>query len=576
MKNLLILALLFLSVGLFSCGGSDKDRTQYDIYRVEVRTHLNIRDSPSKNGELLGYIYNGGFVKVIEISDGWAKIRLDNGKTGYVSSDYLVLERQYSRAQSPDSVERKDTVSNRIAATSDAGIADAKGYNTRENATSDSTAKSGPNVHFIGDSAILNDAERWMITEKLKGAGEYVFVVNTVESVPTKKIFDYAPDLLDDLSEEMDSSMSWWQRFKSWFGGDCPSANVVLLSYIKNSTLLQAECNGTSLKYLKMSQPKEYFKLQFDACANPASAIAQMGIAISKAGKEYEGRSIFIRGQINSGNIFENICEDWIVENILPRDSFWHKYVLGWIFAAPLKLADWLFALTGSYLWTLIILMVIILGLDFLGKNAAFKNSRLGMDNVGCLTKGIPLISLIVNFILWLSMLSLLIYMIPDMTTLAVMAESGYPKGAIMTAMHSFATYAVTKNWFLVTMFFVGLYLTIGLNSDYALNATLPSSIQRRLYAQNRETIKNSHIIAGQEFDADKIDKSDTPFLELFTDSMGKEDIGKTLGVAIPLSFVFNGAFLLFASLFYWTKVLRRLIKIGIGVASYRKLGLYR
>ena len=157
--------------------------------------------------------------------------------------------------------------------------------------------------------------------------------------------------------------MSWWQKFKSWFGGDSPSDHIVLISWIKGAGLLQAECNGNSLKYLKMSEPEEYFRMQADIRKNAPEAIADLGLAIDKAGTEYSERSWFIRSQINTGNIFDNICENWIVENILPRDSFWHKWVLGWSFAIPLKFANWIMTIVHSYVATLIILMVMMLGL---------------------------------------------------------------------------------------------------------------------------------------------------------------------------------------------------------------------
>lgn len=567
MKKLHILViLLLLTVGIQACGSSG-DRPERDIYRVEVRTHLNIRDSPSRRGNVIGYINNGELIEVIDVRDGWASIEFGQDGVGYVSSDYLSLVRKY----------------NNDAETSEPVQAELADDNTSQTPSSQESPKTpdespvipkGGNVYFIGDSTILSDYDKTRISDALKTADKYVFIVNTVDNVPVGSLFDYAPDLLDSLSEELDSSMNWWQRFKSWFGGDSPSSNIVLISYVKSAFLLQAECNGNSLKYLKMSRPKDYFRLQEAVSEGLPSAIAAMGLAIDSAGAEYETRSWFVRVQINTGNILENICEDWIVENILPRDSFWHKWVLGWLFALPLKFANWLFVLTGSYLMTLVTLMIVILGLYIFSTFFMFKVQRIGAEKTGCLGTSSALLTMIVNAFLWLSMLSMLIYMIPDMATLSVMSQTGYSADVVRTALHSFENHAVSKNWFLVTMFLVGLFLSLGLNAGYALNATLPSRIQKRIFANNKDDIEKKKMFEGESLD-DKLLNSDHPYTDLFMESMGKDNVGQALGTSIPLSFVFNGSFLLFASLFFWTKVLKRLITIALGVMSYRKQGLY-
>lgn len=571
MKKTIHLLLLLLSLLIQSCAFDSVEEPKYDIYRVEVDTYLNLRATPSKKGEVLGTIDNGTLVEVTEISDGWAKVSYRGEEIGYVSSEYLVLVRQAKKNVPTEPAETNEDESSQL-------IAEENSILTEDEQSTQTNISQSKNVFFLGDSTILAAYEKERIEIRLKEIGQYVFIINTVTDVPTKQLFDYAPDVLKSVSKDLDSSMSWWQRVKSWLGGNSPSSNIILLSYIKDSDLLQAESNGNSLKYLKMTRPEEYFSLQADVRNGLVDALIGMGVAIDKAGKEYSERSWFIRTQINTGNIFEYVCDNLIVENILPRESFWHKWVFGWIFAWPLKTANWLFVLTGSYLVTLIIFMLIVLGFYFLSTNAIFSVTRkftskqISEGQAGCLIPFLQFFSVIANIYLWLCMLSLIIYMVPDMCNIAVMAKSGFSDSVVSTATQTFMTHAVTKNWLLVTMFFLGIFISVGFNEEFTLLATLPAYRQRMIFDKNKENLQKTFLLSGQTFEKEELEKSDTPYAELCFNS---EDFGKIFGPAIPLSFVFSGTLLLYASIFLWTKSLKKIIHIIIGVFSYRKMGLY-
>lgn len=570
----ILITLLFLN----SCSSNNDEYYKDDIYRVEVNTYLNIRSTPSKKGTIIGTIDNGALVSVENIYDGWAKLRQNGEEIGYVSADYLVLVKQYSKPNNDIENEEMSGERNDVAL-----IPKEDTQNNVDANEGNYTASSGykTSVYFIGDSTIFSEYDKYEIDNKLKILSDYVFIINTVQSVATEELFDYAPDVLDQLSDGLDSSMNWWQKVKSWFGGERPSSNIILLSFIKDSSLLQAECNGNSLKYLKMSMPEKYFMLQNEAIHNPTNALINMGIAIVEAGKEYQSRSWFIRSQITTGNIVDYICEDVIVENILPRDSFWHKWVFGWIFALPLKTANWLFALTGSYLITIIILMMLVLAFYFYGKNLMFKlyrkytTDQIQQGNAGC-SPIIHLFPIACNFYLWLSMLSMIIYMIPDMCNITVMTESGFSKAVITNAIHEFETSAVTKNWVLIIVFLVGLFGTLGGNQEFALFATLSSKRQKFIFEKNKDDIEQKFITSGQEFHKDALNNSETPFTDLFIESLFGEEFGKTFVPALILSFVFSGTLLLFASIFLWTKTLKKIIYVLIGISSFRKKGMYR
>jgi len=53
---------------------------------------LNVRTTPSTDGEKVGFLVHTEKVQVIEIKDGWASIVYE-GKVCYVKADYLVDER---------------------------------------------------------------------------------------------------------------------------------------------------------------------------------------------------------------------------------------------------------------------------------------------------------------------------------------------------------------------------------------------------------------------------------------------------------------------------------------------------
>lgn len=557
--NLHLLIFILFALLLQSCAFDRVEEPKYDIYRVEVETFLNFRDSPSKKGTVLGSLKNGALVDVIEITDGWAKVCYHGEEIVYVSSDYLVLVRQAKKTE--------PSASDEVSMEEEESLAEEETQQTDPN--------SGGNVFFIGDSLILEAHEKQEIEDRLRPAAEYTYIINTVQSVPTGQLFDYAPDLLKNLSKELDSSMSWWQKFKSWFGGDSPSDHIVLLSWVKEAGLLQAECNGNSLKYLKMSDPEKYFRIQSEIRENVPNAIADLGLAIDKAGSDYSERSWFIRSQINTGNIFDNICEDWIVENILPRDSFWHKWVLGWVFAIPLKFANWIMTIVHSYVITLILLMILILGLYVYSIHGAVKYQRLGSEKTGCLTMFMASMSMIANIFLWLCMLSLLVYMMPDMSVISVMGLSGFPQSVINVALSEFYSAAVTKDWLLVVLFLLGTAIVMGINYDHFISATLPSKFQKFLLKEQKDEIKADFESKGVTFDYEAWAKAEFPYRDLVISEVGG-NLGKILITVLPLSFVFNGTLLLYASIFLWTIALKKVIKIAININSLRKQGAYK
>ena len=50
---------------------------------------LNVRSGPSTSNSVVGKVYKGNKVEIIESSNGWHKIKLSNGNSGWASGSYI-------------------------------------------------------------------------------------------------------------------------------------------------------------------------------------------------------------------------------------------------------------------------------------------------------------------------------------------------------------------------------------------------------------------------------------------------------------------------------------------------------
>lgn len=562
MKKLLFILVILLSTLIQSCGSGESE-SQYDIYRVEVNTFLNIRATPSKKGKVLERIDNGALIEVIEIKDGWAKVNYHGDKPAYVASEYLTLVKKHKAEANPkDDADTKDTASE-TALDAEAAHAHSPVLKT-EISLVDSV-----NVYFMGDTTMLSSLDRSLIYERLAKSPEYIFIINTVPSVDPSDMFDYSPDLLDRLTEDMDASIGSGKTVTSFFSGDSPSSNVVLLSYIRSFGLLQAESNGNSMRYLKTSTPEEYFKIQMTAKESPVLAICNMGMAISGAGKKYELQNWFGKSQTQTGYLSDLVCETWIVQNILPRNSFWHNWVFGWIFALPVKLANFVLGATSSFSMTMLVLALLNLLVYCTTIIGCRRDPRY---DEGCLAQ----LALLVNLFLWLSILSMLIYMIPEMSNLVAMEEAGFSSDLISIARSEYLTGGFTKNFLLAGMALAGIFLASGIEPNYALNATLPSSKQVQVFSFDRPKVMNNiRKRVLNHTDPKEITSSNTPFTDLFLKYCMNIGVIQTFYIWTPLAFVCSGTLLLLVTIFAWTMAMNRIIQVGIGAISYLRKGFY-
>lgn len=97
---------LALAASLFLNISNVYGDTSEELYQVNVSTSLNVRNTPDNSGTIIGKLDNGQIVKVISITNGWARIDY-NGKTGYVS--YRYLDRYYVKQHDEKIHEDKGT-----------------------------------------------------------------------------------------------------------------------------------------------------------------------------------------------------------------------------------------------------------------------------------------------------------------------------------------------------------------------------------------------------------------------------------------------------------------------------------
>ena len=143
-------------------------------------------------------------------------------------------------------------------------------------------------------------------------------------------------------------------------------------------------------------------------------------------------------------------------------------------------------------------------------------------------------ISMIANIFLWLSMLSLLVYMMPDMSVISVMGQSGYPKNVLSVTLSEFYSAAVTKDWMLILLFLLGTAIVMGINKDHVISATLPSKAQKFLLNKQKDDLKDEFQAKGTTFEYESWAKMEFPYRELVTSEFFG-NLGRILITVLPL-----------------------------------------
>ena len=111
--NKKVIMSLGLSAAALSLSTIDASAAQTATVTTSV---LNVRTGAGTNYSIMSKVYKGDTLEVIGSSNGWYNIRLSNGKTGWVSGDYLSISGSSTNTESKKGTVTTDTLNVRSGA----------------------------------------------------------------------------------------------------------------------------------------------------------------------------------------------------------------------------------------------------------------------------------------------------------------------------------------------------------------------------------------------------------------------------------------------------------------------------
>lgn len=532
-KSIKHLCLLFAALLICACGNDQPTDYDYDIYEVDVNTFLWVRAEPSKKARRLGRVERGEQVRVYDIENGWGRLSID-GYTGYVSADYLKLLHKLKAEPVEPMIAEATTAADTVTPTDEV------------------TGKVSSSMLVDDYAGVLSEADIMRISRVTAESGMKWHILTTPE-IPRGEVFDYTSDRLDEFISELNSGKGWWGNMT-----DNASDSAVVVCYDAANRLLTIESRNTARKYMSLSIPHDLYAAQ-SAVRNgrsPGEAIENLAQMFLERKAHYADRWFGVRWATAAGSFFDFICDEVLVENILPRDSFWHKWVFGWIFAIPFSIANTLMNLSGTLCGSLLLFILLYGIIAFILNSFSIKMGQYQKTRymVGVLC------SRLAQFALWLTLVSFVVYMQPKLENIVVMENYGYSLETVDNLSSLYADGSVLSGWFIWILFLIGVLIKFCVHSDYALFALFPSNFQRKAYHNQRSSIKTFIDTDDDiELDINELDKDDMPFLTL-TATVFTVRFIKVFIPAVPLLFVLNDSLIMYATMFMWTSVVAKAV----------------
>ena len=94
-------------VGNITVANAESNVNKTGIVNTSV---LNVRKGPGTNNSILTKIYKNDKVTILDSSKGWYKVKLTNGKTGWVSDDYIKVSSNSNSTSSSSNTGKTGTV----------------------------------------------------------------------------------------------------------------------------------------------------------------------------------------------------------------------------------------------------------------------------------------------------------------------------------------------------------------------------------------------------------------------------------------------------------------------------------
>ena len=530
-----------------SCSYSGPAKQQYDIYEVKVKSSLNVRERPDTKSPIIYRYSNGSHIDVIEIEGEWAKVSLTNS-IGYVSAKYI---EPYKLLERPA---RTENVQENVAGTDyDRDIADNNDISTgkpfkRAQASPDGNADLSMANDYIGDEtkAVRSPDSLSYLIKLPEGLNIDLIII---DSVAPNKIFGIANELNDSIVDKHpEYQQNWFKRWTAYWWNDEEHYTLV---YIRAFRLLTVGGSGNALKILRELKIDEYYGAQKIARENEMEGIENMISRLAEARMYYKDLSWVMRNELSISSPFDYLADSFILQNLLPNDTFWYKYIFRWLFFVPMRIGMFLTNLLGSF--TLAFLLVIACNVLVVWRWSVYKYKKVP-------TFQIVAITMTIRALLLLTLIAMMLYLIPNMANVANMEASGFSHEDIDGVLRQYSHTAMHRSWWLITLFIAGGIAYMLTDDPLVMSCSLFSNkAQQTLLAmvpiQNYLTRKG--IIYSS--DISELQKEDKPFLKIISGKIG-EKLGKSLVLTIIFAFVLNSTFLFYVMIIIWMKLLNRLI----------------
>ena len=561
----LFFLLLFIVLFATGCRSEKKDSApeyEYDIYEVRVRSSLAVRSQPNRYSTKIADLYNHTQIRVTGIENGWAQIIVvPPDSFGYVSGKYIEfmaqgprISRESAEKKSEQADEKKSEQEDEKKLTeADAG----KAADTDTESEASSVASGSGNVLVEDSAGIFSDDE----IRKIKSVGVpdgWTFAFVTTDSVPYMKLLDYNEDTYDRVKETLPKK---------------ERDNLVVVSYVAGCRLVNYSATSSVSGYVSNFYRDDFSKIQYQTGTDSVTAqngILMTGDLLKKAVEETKTMSWYKRWRLTSSCFIDEILDTGIVNNMLPRDSFMHKYVFSWMMKLPFATARWLIDKTMS-IWmsmALTALIMILVHFIFLKLSFSLLNKPLSLItiNFGRIAIYLYCLAMLVAFLL---------YILPSMANVDVMALSGKYSGKdIANLLYFYGRPAPNIGWGWYLLFFC---LAVG-NSSLDVNLLPKSFLRRDVQLQDiNARISGKSVMAGIKGimlfgseSRDKILNSENPYGEIYSGKAG-EAMGKMVVAAGGACFVFNGTLVIYGIMTFGVLVLCSLVTIIMRISFYHK-----
>ncbi|MDE6541527.1 MAG: SH3 domain-containing protein [Muribaculaceae bacterium] len=571
------LCILLVALSACACGGRQQKEYvyDYDVYEVEVRSFLWMRAEPSKKGKRLGRLENGTQVRVYDIENGWGRLMVD-GQSCYVAADYLVLRAKLKKeVQAVEPVVAEPVAEEHVsdALVSDALVSDVP---VSDVPVSDvpvapdggaQASESHFSIVFCDSAGVLDESDRLIISRAAEESGLKWHVL-TVAEISRDKIADYASERLDEVVDEATSGQSWWKK-RTGQSAD----SVVVMCFDASDRMLSIESRHAALRYLELSYPHDLFAAQSGVRSGqtPGQAMEGMAKLLVESKNRYDAGSLFLSIGVKSASFVDYLCDDLIAKNILPRDSFFHKWVLGPVFAIPFSIANGMLLATGSLYGVLLLCMLLYAALALWRTELSMRYAKHKRSAYIVWLFWVWLAKTVV----WLTLTSMVVYMMPQLENIVVMERYGYSPAAIERIASLYADGAVFSGWIVGIMFVAGVLIKLCMNVEYTVYSMCAPHVQRRIYAANRESVGIDLITDERNnYDIERYDASPRPYSDLAANFFIYRFV-KLVFPAVLTMLVLNDTLLMYATLYLWAYAAA---DVGVMVQMYaagRRHNLY-